>query len=188
MMGVSPGRFGIRDFEVQAAPFRRELLAHCYRMTGSFHDAEDLVQDTMLRAWRASDTYDAEAGVTADMALSDCNQHLPHRAAETFETCAAVRVGRGWTRVNAVLAPDFETPWLEPFPTDGLPDPADAATARESLRLAFIAAAQGLPARQQAMWLLREVLRWPAAEIADCLDVTVAAVNSGVQRARATLD
>lgn len=181
-------RPGVDEFDAKTAPFRRELLAYCYRMTGSFHDAEDLLQETLLRAWRASDTYDADRASFRTwlyrIATNTCLTELRKRAKRALPS-TTVAVGGD---VRADLAPDFETPWLEPFPTGDVHTPEEAAGARESLRLAFVAASQGLPARQRAIWLLREVLRWPAADVAACLDVSVAAVNSGLQRARATLD
>ncbi|GIE82114.1 RNA polymerase sigma factor [Actinoplanes philippinensis] len=166
--------------------FRGDLLAHCYRMSGSFTEAEDLVQETMLRAWKAADRYDpSRASVRTWL----------HRIATNV--CLTALAGRSRRPLPSGLGPagDPHTPltpdpgvtWLEPFPDMRLGDPADTAQQRAGLRLALVAALQLLPARQRAALVLREVLQLPAAEVAIALDCTVAAVNSGLQRARATL-
>ncbi|SCL51873.1 RNA polymerase, sigma subunit, ECF family [Micromonospora chersina] len=166
------------DFE----PHRGELLAYCYRMLGSFHEAEDLVQETMLRAWRARDRYDpARASVRTwlyRIATNACLTALEGRARRPLPS------GLGAPSVDpeAPLAPALDIPWLQPFPDARLD-----ADVRTDLRLALVAAMQALPARQRAVLLLREVLEFSAAEVAAQLGTTVAAVNSALQRARVAL-
>ncbi|WP_091308559.1 sigma-70 family RNA polymerase sigma factor [Micromonospora chersina] len=169
---------GAVDFE----PHRGELLAYCYRMLGSFHEAEDLVQETMLRAWRARDRYDpARASVRTwlyRIATNACLTALEGRARRPLPS------GLGAPSVDpeAPLAPALDIPWLQPFPDARLD-----ADVRTDLRLALVAAMQALPARQRAVLLLREVLEFSAAEVAAQLGTTVAAVNSALQRARVAL-
>ncbi len=177
------------DFERRVMPYRRELLAHCYQMLGSVHDAEDLVQETMLRAWRAYDRYDdARASMRTwlyRIATNTCLTALESRRRRPTPS----GLGAPGDDPRAPLVPDLEVPWLEPLPdalVDG--DPASVVLARGQLRLALVAAMQHLPARQRAILLMREVLGWSAAEAADALGTTPAAVNSGLQRARARLD
>ena len=170
--------------------FRGELLAHCYRMLGSFDEAEDLVQETLLRAWRAEDRFDpARASLRTWL----------HRIATN--ACLTALEGRGRRplpsglgpagEVDTPLVPRPDVPWLQPFPDDRLGhrpgDPADLAVQRSGLRLALVAAVQLLPPRQRAAVVLREAAGLSAAEVADVLDTTVASVNSSLQRARATL-
>jgi RNA polymerase sigma-70 factor (ECF subfamily) len=171
------------DFETMTAPHRRELLAHCYRMCGSVHDAEDLLQETLLRAWRAFATYDAgKASMRTWLYRIATNVCLSALKGSTRRPLPSGLVAA----LDDPLAPmalGAEVPWLQPFPAD----PAEAAAARGSLRLAFIAAMQLLPARQRAILILRDVLDWPAAQVAEALGTTAVAVNSGLRRARATL-
>ncbi|GAA2102802.1 sigma-70 family RNA polymerase sigma factor [Kitasatospora saccharophila] len=161
---------------------RAELTAYCYRMTGSFHDAEDLVQETLLRAWNARARYDpARASVRTwlyRIATNACLTALEGRARRPLPA----GLGAPGQDTGAPLVPAADVPWLEPFP-DARLDPA----ARADLRLAWVAAVQLLPARQRAVLVLREVLAFSAAEVAEQLDTTVAAVNSALQRARAAL-
>jgi RNA polymerase sigma-70 factor, ECF subfamily len=167
---------------VELDAYRGELLAYCYRMAGSFHEAEDLVQDTMLRAWRARDRYDeSRASVRTwlyRIATNVCLTALDGRAHRPLPS----GLGGASTDPAAPLTPALDVPWLEPFP-DARVDMAR----RVDLRLAFVAAVQLLPPRQRAMLLLRDVLAFTAAEIAAQLETSVAAVNSGLQRARATI-
>ncbi|GAA1937741.1 sigma-70 family RNA polymerase sigma factor [Kitasatospora viridis] len=159
------------DFE----PYRSELTAYCYRMLGSYHDAEDLVQETLLRAWKAREKYDpGRASVRTwlyRIATNVCLTALDGRQRRALPS-GLVAVGED---PGVPLVPAPEVPWLEPFP---------GGEARADLRLAWVAAVQLLPARQRAVLVLREVLAFSAAEVAEQLDTTVAAVNSALQRAR----
>ncbi|GLY50985.1 sigma-70 family RNA polymerase sigma factor [Lentzea sp. NBRC 102530] len=170
------------DFATAVDPFRRELLAHCYRMLGSLHDAEDLVQETYLRAWKAYGNFEGRSSVRTwlyRIATNACLTALDGRARRPLP----FGLGTQGSTQQDELTQDHEIPWLEPFPTD----PAAIVGERESTRLAFVAALQHLPPRQRAVLVLRDVLRLSAAETADELDMTVAAVNSALQRAHAQL-
>ncbi|GAB34164.1 RNA polymerase ECF-type sigma factor SigG [Gordonia otitidis NBRC 100426] len=181
------------EFHAATEPFRREILAHCYRMMGSHHDAEDLTQDTYLRAWRAYDRFDGRASVRTwlhKIATNTCLTALQSRQRRPLPSGLG---GDAFDPTDA-LDTDREVPWLEPFagtvdeisPGDDA-DPAYVVGARESIRLAFIAALQHLPERQRAVLILRDVLQWRAAEVADAIGVTTATVNSLLQRAREQL-
>jgi RNA polymerase sigma-70 factor (ECF subfamily) len=167
--------------------FRGELLAHCYRMLGSVDEAEDLVQETLLRAWRAADRYDPQLSSLRTwlhrIATNACLTALQGRARRPLPS----GLGPAGDDPQVPLVPRLDVPWLQPFPDTLLGDPADAAQQRAGLRLALVAALQLLPPRQRAVLVLREVLGLPAAEVAQALDSSVASVNSGLQRARATL-
>ena len=171
-------------FDRLAGPFRTELLAYCYRMLGSAHDAEDLVQDTYLRAWRAREQYDESR--------SSLRTWLYRIATNACLTALEVRGRRplpsGLVAASDPLGPLVrgENPWLQPFPDSLLDagDPARAVIDRASLRLAFAAALQHLPARQRGALILRDVLGFSASEAADILGATVVSVNSSLQRAR----
>ncbi|WP_433618302.1 sigma-70 family RNA polymerase sigma factor [Dactylosporangium sp. CA-139114] len=169
----------MEDFEA----FRGDLLAHCYRMLGSYHEAEDLVQETLLRAWRAAERYDPARSSRRTwlhrIATNACLTALEGRARRPLPS----GLGPAGDDPLVPLKPDLDIAWLQPFPDD----PAAAAERRCGLRLAFVAALQLLSARQRAILLLREVLELTAAEVAEALGTTVAAVNSGLQRARAAL-
>ena len=180
------------EFEHRADPYRRELLAHCYRMLGSVDEAEDLVQETMLRAWRSYDRYDDRRASLRTwlyrIATNACLTALSGRSRRPLPS----GLGAPGEDTEQALVPALDVPWLQPIPdamlgaTPG--DPATAVGVQGSLRLAFVAAMQYLPARQRAILILREVLEFSAAEVADILATTPAAVNSGLQRARARLD
>jgi RNA polymerase sigma-70 factor (ECF subfamily) len=175
------------DWERRFEPFRGELLALCYRMLGSVHEAEDLTQETLLRAWRAADRYDPRRASLRTwlhrIATNACLTALEGRARRPLPS----GLGPAGDDPQAPLVPSPDVPWLQPFPDVRLGDPADAAVQRAGLRLALVAALQLLPARQRAALVLRDVLQLPAADVALALDTTVAGVNSSLQRARATL-
>src|SRR5262252_3809471 len=176
---VAPvGDDGRVDFE----PHRGELVAFCYRMLGSFQEAEDLAQETMLRAWKARDRYDrARASVRTwlyRIAANACLSALEGRARRPLPS----GLGAPSDDPGAPLTPAFDIPWLQPFP-----DARFDIEARADMRLALVAAMQVLPPRQRAVLVLREVLEFSAAEVAGQLGTTVAAVNSALQRARAAL-
>ena len=179
------------EFARDADPFRRELLAHCYRMLGSVHDAEDLVQETFLRAWRAYDRFDDRRASMRTwlyrIATNACLTALEQRERRPLPSSL---VG-ATDDPRRPLDVRSEIPWLEPIP-DALvagarDDPASVVAFRGSVRLALIAALQHLPARQRAVLIMRDVLGWTAAETAQLLETSVAAVNSALQRARAQL-
>lgn len=170
---------GSEDLE----PYRGELVAYCYRLLGSFHDAEDLAQETMLRAWRARHRYDSgRASVRTwlyRIATNVCLSALETRARRPLPSGLGPPSGNP----GAPLTPATDVAWLEPFP-----DARFDLGIRADLRLALVAAMQALPPRQRAVLVLREVLQFSAAEVAAQLGSTVPAVNSALQRARATLD
>lgn len=179
-------------FAADTERFRRELLAHCYRMVGSAHDAEDLVQETYLRAWRSYGGFEGRASIRSwlyRIATNVCLTALESRRIRVLPSGLSGPY-RGPDRAPSLVAPG-DVSWIEPLP-DGLiapagDDPAEVVVARESVRLALIASLQNLPARQRAILILREVLAFSAVETAQILDTTVAAVKSGLQRARARL-
>ncbi len=178
------------EFATLTEPHRRELLTHCYRMLGSLQDAEDLVQETFLRAWRRLDTYEGRASFRAwlyKIATNACLDALDRRPKRTLPSALYSAADPG----DPVLSPIVEPIWLEPFP-DELFDPPDGGPearydAREGITLAFLVALQVLPPRQRAVLILCDVLDWHARDVADLLDLTVSAVNSLLHRARVTL-
>ena len=179
------------DFAGLADPFRRELLAHCYRMLGSVHDAEDAVQETYLRAWRAYGQFEGRSSLRQwlyRIATNACLRALEQTGRRPLPS----GLGGPSEDPDVPLAtPGSEVQWLQPIPGALLGtqpvDPAAVVNSRGSVRLAFIAALQHLPARQRAVLLLRDVLAWPAREVAELLDTSTAAVNSALQRARTQL-
>ena len=169
--------------------YRPALAGHCYRMLGSVMDADDAVQETMFRAWRGKDRFAGNSSLQTwlyRIATNVCLDALSNRAARVR---AIDGIGPGTVDDELVTRPREH--WIEPapdawaIPAEG--DPAERAILRESIRLAFVAALQHLPPRQRAVLLLTQVLNWSAAEVAASLDMSVAAVNSALQRARATL-
>jgi RNA polymerase sigma-70 factor (ECF subfamily) len=176
-----------RDLET----YRRELTGYCYRMLGSGFDAEDAVQETMVRAWRSIDKLSERAALRSwlyRIATNVCYDMLQstQRRARPMDLASPV------TADSALDAGLPQEAWVQPVPDARvLPpeaDPAELTAAKETLRLAFVAALQHLPPKQRAVLILREVLRWQASEVAELLDTSVASVNSALQRARATLD
>jgi RNA polymerase sigma-70 factor, ECF subfamily len=176
--------------ELRLEAFRSELTGYCYRMLGSAFEAEDAVQDTMIRAWRGLDRFEGRAALRSwlyRIATNVCLDMLgsAQRRARPMD------LGPPGTAQSAPGDPLPENVWVGPIPdgrvSAGAGDPAEVAVARDSIRLAFVAALQHLPARQRAVLILREVLAWSAAEVADLLGTSVASVNSALQRARATL-
>ena len=184
------GRPRVRDEDLEL--HRRELTGYCYRMLGSGFDADDAVQETMVRAWRAADRFDGRSSLRSwlyRIATNVCFDALNGRRNRAMPMDMSAAPSEPVQ--SSLGTPLPETTWVEPV-QDGsvLPetsDPADLMVARESVRLAFVAALQHLPPRQRAVLVLREVLRWKADEVADLLDTSVASVNSALQRARATL-
>lgn len=170
--------------------YRRELTGYCYRMLGSVFDADDAVQETMVRAWRHMDSFEGRStmrtwlyGIATNVCL-DMVRGRKRRA-------SPMDFGPSGTADSSPGTMQSEHTWVTPIPDarvlpeDG--DPAELAVARETIRLAFVTALQYLPAKQRAVLILREVLRWQASEVAELLDTSVASVNSALQRARATL-
>lgn len=187
---MGDGTATAQDLDVRLERHRVELTGYCYRMLGSAFEAEDAVQDTMVRAWRGYESFEGRSSLRSwlyRIATNVCLDMLSAggRRARPMDLTDSTPLAR------AALAPRPDSTWLEPMP-DGrvLPpvsDPAEAAVAKESVRLAFIAALQQLPPRQRAVLILREVLAWKASEVAELLGTSVASVNSALQRARATL-
>jgi RNA polymerase sigma-70 factor (ECF subfamily) len=192
LIAERPGAVPASELEPRLAEHRRELTGYCYRMLGSSFDAEDAVQETMVRAWRSLDRLQGAGALRSWMyriATNVCLDALDGRKRRALpvdmseEASAPVEAS-----LDGVL-PDGA--WVEPaldrqvLPVGG--DPADLAVQKESVRLAFVAALQYLPPRQRAVLILRDVLRWKADEVAGLLETSVAAVNSALQRARATL-
>jgi RNA polymerase sigma-70 factor (ECF subfamily) len=179
------------EFARLADGFRPELLAHCYRMLGSVHDAEDQVQETLVRAWRAYGDFEGRASVRTwlyRIATNACLRALENRERRPLPSGLGRPEGSAEPRTTG---DGSDIGWLQPIPdalvTPDTDDPAVTVASRVSLRLALIAALQYLPPRQRAVLLLRDVLGWRAAEVADLLGTTSAAVNSSLQRARAQL-
>jgi len=178
------------ELERQLEQHRAELTGYSYRMLGSAFEAEDAVQETMVRAWRSLDRFEGRSSLRSwlySIATNVCLDMLSGRKRRALP----MDLASAKTADAALGAPLPETTWILPVPdgrvvpADG--DPAEQAVSRETIRLAFVAALQHLPPRQRAVLILREVLRWRANEVAELLDTSVASVNSALQRARATL-
>jgi RNA polymerase sigma-70 factor (ECF subfamily) len=185
----SPALVPSPDLEQQLEQHRKELTGYCYRMLGSPFEAEDAVQETMLRAWRGFDDFEGRAALRSwlyRIATNVCVDMARGRA----RRATPMDFGPASPPVEASLNVPAEVSWLQPIPDSMLTDaadPSDLAERHETVRLAFVAALQHLPARQRAVLILFEVLRWSAAEIGELLGTSVASVNSALQRARATL-
>jgi RNA polymerase sigma-70 factor (TIGR02960 family) len=170
-------------FDELVVPFRNELRAHCYRMLGGVHDADDAVQDALLGAWRGLAGFEGRAAFRSwlyRIATNACLRQLQDRpkrllSADYFPAA---------DNVDDLGTPETSKAWLEPFPSS----PEDTYEQREGVELAFVAALQHLPATQRAVLILRSVLGFSAAEVADVMDTSVTSVNSALQRARKTLD
>jgi RNA polymerase sigma-70 factor (ECF subfamily) len=181
---------GSRELAEELEQHRKTLTGYCYRMLGSPFEAEDAVQETMLRAWRGFEAFEGRAALRSwlyRIATNVCLDNLKGRE----RRAVPMDFGPAQEPVAANLHTRPEVTWIEPIPDSALvaaADPADVAVAHENIRLAFVAALQHLPSRQRAVLILCEVLRWKAAEVAELLDTSVASVNSALQRARATLE
>jgi RNA polymerase sigma-70 factor (ECF subfamily) len=173
------------DVGTELEQYRKELTAYCYRMLASPFEAEDAVQETMVRAWRALDRFEGRSALRSwlyRIATNVCLDMLKGRE----RRARPMDFGPAGAPVIENLNVPSEVVWLQPIPDSHLPE--DAAIARETVRLAFVAALQHLPPRQRAALILAEVLRWQASEIAELLETSVPAVNSALQRARATIE
>jgi RNA polymerase sigma-70 factor (ECF subfamily) len=182
---------GPSDISSLIEPYRRELHLHCYRLLGSLHDAEDQVQETMLRAWRHFDTFKGSASLRTwlyTIATNACLDALKKRSPRTLPTIAYPRADPR----SPIAPPMVEAIWLEPYPDIWMVEAAENPEARysrhESVSLAFLTAIQLLPPRQRAILILSDVLDWHANEIAHLLELSISAVNSALHRARVTLE
>lgn len=182
-----------RAFERLAEPLRQEIKVHCYRMIGSLHQAEDLVQDSYLRAWRSFDRFDGRSfrAWLYKIATNVCLNAIESR--KQRQRLLPYQLGSSTTQMPNG-APPTDVAWLEPYPdshlegiADHAPNPEARYAAREAVQLAFVAAIQQLPPRQRAVLLLCDVLGWTSAEAATLFDGTTASINSALQRARETL-
>src|SRR5688572_7459354 len=176
------------EFVSRAEQYRRELFAHCYRMSGSVHDAEDLVQETLLRAWKAYGSFEERASMRTwlhRIATNVCLTALDGQKRRPLPT----GLGQPASEPGTPVSQNGEVPWLSPVPDSmvSTETPEAAAEQLEGVRLAFVAALQHLPPRQRAALVLRDVLQWRAAEVAQAVGTTTAAVNSALQRARETV-
>jgi RNA polymerase sigma-70 factor, ECF subfamily len=190
---AAAGRGDEAAFERLVRSYRSELHAHCYRMLGSLHDAEDALQDAMLRAWRAIGRFERRSTVRSwlyKIATNTCLDVIARRPKRVLP----IDYGPPADPHGGPGAPLVESVWVEPYPDeamsleDGFAAPEARYELRESVELAFVAALQHLPANQRAALILREVLGFSAKEVAETLDTSVASVNSALQRARATID
>jgi len=182
---------GSEEFAHLIDPLRPELLAHCYRMLGSVHDAEDQVQETLIRAWRSYADFEGRASLRTwlyRIATNTCLRALENRSRRPLPSGLG---SPGEYPEEPLAQPGGDIPWLQPVPDELIgthpADPASIVAARSGVRLALIAALQYLPPRQRAVLILRDVMRWRAAEVAELLGTTTTAVNSMLQRARIQL-
>src|SRR5438067_7241627 len=189
-MQVSSATAAPTELDLRLEQHRTELIGYCYRMLGSTFEAEDAVQESLLRAWRGFEGFEGRAALRSwlyRIATNVCLDMLSRRE----RRARPMDLGPAGTADGPLGDPLPEVTWIEPIPAGrALPtdaDPAEVAEQRESIRLAFVAALQHLPPKQRAVLLLREVLRWKAEEVAELLETTVASVNSALQRARATM-
>jgi len=188
-------RTGVEDFDGLVRRYRRELHVHCYRMLGSFDEAEDHVQEVLLRAWRSRESFQGLSSPRTWLYRVATNACLDTLRRDARRAVPAPSSAGSASTVLASTGPSIAAmPWMQPYPDSlldelaaGQPGPEAAAVSRETISLAFLAAIQLLPPRQRAVLVLRDVVSWPAAEVAELLDVSVAAVNSALQRARTTL-
>ena len=200
---------GVGDFDDLVRRYRRELHVYCYRMLGSFDEAEDHVQEVLLRAWRSRESFQGRSSPrtwlyrVATNACLDTLRRDARRAVPAPSSAPAGTVSAGTVSASTVSASTVSArtgpsiaamPWMQPYPDSlldemaaGQPGPEAVAVSRETISLAFLAAIQLLPPRQRAALILRDVVSWPAAEVAELLDMSVPAVNSALQRARTTL-
>jgi len=178
------------DLDIRLEKHRVELTGYCYRMLGSSFEAEDAVQDTMVRAWRSYEKFEGRSSLRSWLYRIATNVCLDMLSAGN-KRARPMDLTESTPLAQAALSPRPDHTWLEPMPDARIlptvEDPAEAAVAKESVRLAFMAALQQLPPKQRAVLILREVLAWKAGEVAELLGTTVASVNSALQRARATL-
>src|SRR5512132_4197697 len=181
-----------QKFSELTEPYRRQLQVHCYRILGSLHEAEDMVQETMLRAWKRLDTYEGRASLRAwlyKIATNACLDALDQRRSRRL---LPNQFGPAADPHTQISAPSPELVWLEPIPDEWLGDssalnPEARYSESESVSFAFLTALQALPPRQRAVLILRDVLDFSANETAEVLELTVSSVNSALHRARATL-
>jgi RNA polymerase sigma-70 factor, ECF subfamily len=180
-----------RELEAQLEQYRPELRAYCYRMLGSPFEADDAVQETLIRAWRGLERFEGRAALRSwlyRIATNVCLDMLSGRE----RRARPMDLGPSWDPGGPIGRQLPEVTWVEPVPDELVvapeADPAKVAESRETIRLAFVAALQHLPPRQRAVLILCEVLRWKASEVAELLETSVASVNSALQRARATLE
>ncbi|ARP71961.1 RNA polymerase subunit sigma-70 [Streptomyces pluripotens] len=178
------------DLDLALEEHRTELTGYCYRMLGSSFEAEDAVQGTLIRAWRSYDRFEGRSSLRSWLYRIATNVCLDMLTAGN-KRARPVDLTESTPLAQAALFPRPDSTWLEPMPDarvlPAVDDPAEAAVAKESVRLAFVAALQQLPPKQRAVLILREVLAWRASEVAELLGTTTASVNSALQRARATL-
>src|SRR5438094_889473 len=195
MTATAPGRLSgvamTETLELELESYRRELTGYCYRMLGSGFEAEDAVQETLVRAWRNIDSFEGRSALRSwlyRIATNVCVDMLRG----TKRRARPIDLGPATTADQPHLEITAHENWVHPMQDERVlgieADPAELAEYRETIRLAFVAALQHLPPRQRAVLILREVLRWQASEVAELLETSVASVNSALQRARATLD